>query len=140
MERVDQSSFDVATKIRCLMDMAMKSEISWTILESLFDELTPSIEKSKHVVKVLLKEFQALQSKLQKKISSDHVIENYTISQENDYGFVDQEDTFEVVEIVQEPTEELQDVKDETITLREKEASEFGNEVNVNELEELSSV
>ena len=43
----------------------------------------------------------SLQSKLQK---------NYTISQENDYGFVDQEDTFEVVEIVQEPTEELQDV------------------------------
>ena len=64
MDGADQSSFDVATKIRCLMDMAMKSEISWTILESLFDELTPSLEKLKQVVKVLLKEFQALQKKV----------------------------------------------------------------------------
>ena len=55
MESVDDSTFDVSTKIRCLIEMAMKSEISWTILESLFDELTPSLVKSKHVVKILLK-------------------------------------------------------------------------------------
>ena len=65
------------------MDMAMKNEISWTILETLFDELTPSLEKSKHVVKVLLKEFQALQSKLQKKMSHD---------QSSDFCRIEQED------------------------------------------------
>ena len=46
--------------------MALKNEISWKMLDSILEELTPTLDKSKQVIKMLLKELQALQSSLQK--------------------------------------------------------------------------
>ena len=53
MENVDTS-----TKIKCLIQMALKNEISWHTLHSIINELTPTLEKSKQIIKALLKEFE----------------------------------------------------------------------------------
>ena len=57
MENVETS-----VKIKCLIDMALKGEISWQTLDFLFDGLTPTLNKSKQIINVLLKEFEKHQS------------------------------------------------------------------------------
>ena len=56
-----------ASKIKLLVNMALKGEISWINLTSLMDDLTPTLKKSKKVNKILLKELETLQSKLKEK-------------------------------------------------------------------------
>ena len=58
--------------------LAMQSEISWIDLENIFEDLTPTLEKSKQLNKVFLKEFQALQSQKSETIfnSENHSILN----------------------------------------------------------------
>ena len=53
-----------ASKIKLLVNMALKGEISWINLTSLMDDLTPTLKKSKKVNKILLKELENFQSKL----------------------------------------------------------------------------
>ena len=57
---------DSYSRIETVIIMALKNEISWKMLVSFMEELTPTLEKSKQVMKILLKEVQALQSSLQK--------------------------------------------------------------------------
>ena len=57
MENVETS-----VKIKCLIDMALKGEISWQTLDFLFDGLTPTLNKSKQIIKAFLKEFEAHQA------------------------------------------------------------------------------
>ena len=59
-----------ASKIKLLVNMALKGEISWINLTSLMDDLTPTLKKSKKVNKILLKELETLQSKLKEKQSN----------------------------------------------------------------------
>ena len=54
------------SRIEGVIVMALKNEISWKMLDSFMEELTPNFDKSKIVIKVLLKELKALQSSLQK--------------------------------------------------------------------------
>ena len=68
-------SYDVSTKIGCLIDMALKNEISWKMLESLLDQVTSTLEKSKEVIKILLKELRSLQSPYQPQIDSSNLNE-----------------------------------------------------------------
>ena len=56
-----------ASKIKLLVNMALKGEISWINLTSLMDDLTPTLKKSKKVNKILLKELETLQSKFKQK-------------------------------------------------------------------------
>ena len=44
------------------INLAMSAKITWTELGNILDDLTPSIEKSKQLNKVLLKEFEVLNS------------------------------------------------------------------------------
>ena len=53
---------DTSTKIKCLIEMAIKSEMSWLSLDPVIDKLTPTLEKSRQIVKILLKEFETHQS------------------------------------------------------------------------------
>ena len=59
----ENSSISLSTKIKCLIDMALNNEISWLTLNSLINNLAPTLEKSKEIIKIILKEFQEFQSK-----------------------------------------------------------------------------
>ena len=54
------------SRVEGVIVMALKNEISWQMLDLLLEELTPTLEKSKQVIKILLKELHALSSSFQK--------------------------------------------------------------------------
>ena len=41
-------------KIECFIDSALKKEMPWDILDSIIDNMTPTLDKSKEVIKILL--------------------------------------------------------------------------------------
>ena len=53
---------DTSTKIKCLVEMALKGEMTWPILESLIEGLTLNLENSREINRILLKEFEKHQS------------------------------------------------------------------------------
>ena len=55
--------FDTSNKIICLIEMAFKGEITWLNLDLLIDGLTPNLERSRQIIRILLKEFETHQSK-----------------------------------------------------------------------------
>ena len=61
-----KSKNDASSRIETVIVMALKNEISWKMLDLFLEELTPTFDKSKQVIKILVKELQALQSSLQK--------------------------------------------------------------------------
>ena len=75
--------FDASNKITCLIEMALKGEIAWLILDSLIDGLTPNLESSRQVIKVMLKEFESHQTMCQMKKSNDYIATNNTEQQYN---------------------------------------------------------
>ena len=50
--------YDASNKITCLIEMALKGEISSLNLDLLIDGLTPTLEKSRQIIRILLKEFE----------------------------------------------------------------------------------
>ena len=48
------SSDGIKVKIECFIDAALKKEMSWAILASVIDNMTPTLYKSKEVIKILL--------------------------------------------------------------------------------------
>ena len=54
------------------INLAMSAKITWTELGNILDDLTPSIEKSKQLNKVFLKEFEVLQFQKQETISPEN--------------------------------------------------------------------
>ena len=60
---VSQKSYIMVSNLICL---AMKKEISWSILSSLLDEMSSTLVKSKQVIKILLKELENLNVNLSK--------------------------------------------------------------------------
>ena len=55
-------TFDTSAKIKCLLEMALKGEMTWQTLEFLIAGLTLDFETSKQVNRILLKEFEIHQS------------------------------------------------------------------------------
>ena len=49
------------------LDQALQNNISWETLEALLDELTPTLAKSKELVKILLKQLQQFHKNFQEK-------------------------------------------------------------------------
>ena len=47
-------SENIKMKIECFIDSALKKEMSWDILASVIDKMTPTLEISKEVIKILL--------------------------------------------------------------------------------------
>ena len=64
-----------STKIKCLIEMALKAEIAWTNIDFLIDGLTPTLARSREIIRILLKELQTHQSGRLKKFSSDDISE-----------------------------------------------------------------
>ena len=87
------STFDVSTKIKCLIEMALNKEVSWSTLYSTIDNLTPTLERSKQVNKLLLYELEKLQ-KIESENVASSIVDSETFEfahedelEEYDYGF-----------------------------------------------------
>ena len=61
---------NMSIRIKCLIEMALENQISWLTLDSIINELTPTLENSKQIIKLLLKEFRGHQSVCLIKISN----------------------------------------------------------------------
>ena len=59
-----------------LINAALKTEITWDALRDLLDDLTPTLDKSKHLNKVFLNELKTLQSQ-NKEIDFHFTAENF---------------------------------------------------------------
>ena len=83
------------------ISLALQNNLPWNSLTLILDDLTPTLSKSKDVVKVLLEELQRLHLKLQREdCNSESVKDN---SNDNILGksFV-QDDSYEIEEISSE--------------------------------------
>ena len=49
---------DIKMTIAYFVDAALKKQIPWSVLENFLDKMTPSLEKSKQVIKILLEIIQ----------------------------------------------------------------------------------
>ena len=78
-------TFDTSSKIKCLIEMALKGEISWLAIDPV--KLTPTLEKARQIIKILLKEFEKHQSICTLKTSNDgndyskHIYEDQSITE-----------------------------------------------------------
>ena len=52
---------------KCYFDMALENKISWEVVTSFIEPCTPTLEKSREIIRLLLTEIQILQTKLQQK-------------------------------------------------------------------------
>ena len=77
------SSENIEMKIECFIDSALKKEITWDILASVIDNMTPTLEKSKEVIRILLEiiheEEKPIDKELQIKESNGSMDQNPTI-------------------------------------------------------------
>ena len=73
---------DTSVKIKCLIEMALKGEISWLAIDPV--KLTPTLEKARQIIKILLKEFETHQSicSLKTSIDDNDFYEHQSISGE----------------------------------------------------------
>ena len=62
---------DARDDFKYLIELASQNKISWEVLFSYLENWTPTIQKSKEVVRVLLLELQTLQTKLQQKSANE---------------------------------------------------------------------
>ena len=53
---------EVSRKIKCLIEMALKGEISWFNLGLLIDGLTPTLARSREIIRILWKELETHQN------------------------------------------------------------------------------
>ena len=54
-------TLDTSFKIKFLIEMALQGEISWHALDPVINRLTPTLEKSRQIIRILLKEFETHQ-------------------------------------------------------------------------------
>ena len=52
---------------KCYFDLALVNKISWEVVTSFIEPCTPTLEKSREIIRLLLTEIQILQTKLQQK-------------------------------------------------------------------------
>ena len=52
---------EIKVKIGCFIDAALKEEIPWSTLEKFLNKMTQSLEKSREVIKVLLRIIRVMQ-------------------------------------------------------------------------------
>ena len=70
-EMKPSSSEDIKGKIEYFLDAALKKQIPWMVLENFLDKMTPSLDKSKQVIKILLEIIQDDQESNMNKVTND---------------------------------------------------------------------
>ena len=114
---------DTSTKIKCLVEMALKGEMTWPNLDSLIDGLTLNLENSRQINRILLKEFENHQSICSIKNSEDSSFTyKATIQQSNS--------EVELLEISDEnQLDELTNINDEDNLSIMNENAQFENDI-----------
>ena len=64
-------ALNTSAKIKFLIEMAHRGEISWLALDPVLNRLTDSLEKSRQIIRILLKELDTHQSNCLTKRSND---------------------------------------------------------------------
>ena len=76
-------SENIKMKIQCFIESASKKEMSWDILDSIIDNMTPTLDKSKEVIKILLQiihdKEEPIDVMFENKNSNDSMDQNPTI-------------------------------------------------------------
>ena len=67
------------------LQLALRNEISWTLLGSLMDEMTPNLAKSKQVIRFLIEELEKMHLKLQESLAQIEVNETESMIDTNVY-------------------------------------------------------
>ena len=75
--------------------MALNNEISWLTLNSLIDNLAPTLEKSREIIKIILNEFQIYQSKQSQSGDPGEKVESLIPNEEQDHQLTSR-DNFEI--------------------------------------------
>ena len=83
---------DLKVKIGCFIDAALKEEIPWTIFENFLDKMASSLDKSKQVIKILLRIIQEKHKPITQKNIKDETIENQKVSKEDEVIEIETED------------------------------------------------
>ena len=141
------SHFDASTKIKCMIEMALNKEISWSTVHSTVEKLTPTFEKSKQVNKLLLHELEKLQSNrndqnttIDKLSKEDSQEEDHQSIENLQSRVVDQDLEKDIILAVKSITsDETSDFVDEEVHIAENQTILEGIEVgsNENELQHL---
>ena len=79
----ENSSISSSVKIKCLIDMALTNEISWPTLNFVIDTLAPTLEKSKEIIKIILKEFEEFQSRQSQNRDQNEQVESVILNEED---------------------------------------------------------
>ena len=117
---------DTSVKIKFLIEMALQGEISWLALDPVINRLTPTLEKSRQIIKIILIEFESHQMICTKKISKedddfpeDIADMNKDQSSVNEMKIIQrsnsEEDEIEIIDKKQLP-EEIMKIQDEEIS------------------------
>ena len=90
------STFDDSTKIKCLIEMALKKEIPWSTVHSTVEKLTFTLEKSKQVNKLLLYELEKLHSKSQDQENESESVDLGSDNFQEEYQLLDNSEPNEI--------------------------------------------
>ena len=107
---------NTSTKIQCLIEMALKGEMTWPILESLIDGLTLDLENSRQMNRILLKEFEKHQS-----VCTMNKLDD--IKPENMIEF-DEDQSIQITEQRKHPEEKIMKLESKDLSL-----NQFDNEI-----------
>ena len=80
MPNVDKEFENSKVHFKYLVNLALKKEVSWTILKGFLHELTSSFEKSKTLNSVLLEELELLHLKTSEKEINPTVLDDQEIT------------------------------------------------------------
>ena len=85
-----------------LVDMALQSRMPWNILTLNFNALAPTLNETKEIISILLKELEILHSTLNEKEKLLEEYQNSSDSFEETKTIVQENDTFEEIESIHE--------------------------------------
>ena len=81
---------DINLKIDSIIDMTLRKIIPWTTLATLLNEMTPTLESSKQVIKVLLHTLESLSNKQQSRDIQEPMPEKPEIQTSSEENMIEQ--------------------------------------------------
>ena len=90
-----KDSEDMEKYFQSSLQMALRNNISWILLGSILDEMTPNLAKSKQVIRFLLEELEKMHLKLQESLAQNNVNETESMIDTTVDETLDSEETSE---------------------------------------------
>ena len=115
---------DTSTKIKCLVEMALKGEMTWFTLNSLIDGLTLNLDSSRQINRILLKEFEKHQ--LVCTVKKSDTVKQFS----KDVINIDEDQSIQITEQGKCSEETLMNLESEDLTCVDNEIDLFMNELD----------